>query len=95
MEPLTWAALVFGTAGFLLGLYELRRRERLLARIRPWERHASTLAKMGEEHLRNVDNLRFPGEEAQRTVRDMADSARKLAESMRQAGVRFRGPGDE
>ncbi len=92
-EPLTIAALIFGGAGFLLGLYEFRRRERLLSRMRPWQRHAITVARMGEEYLRNADNVRAAQDEADRTVQEMITAARDLAESMRRAGVEFTAKG--
>lgn len=94
-DPIVLAGLVLGTAGLLLGLWEFRRRERLLARLRPWERFARTIAAMGREHLRNADHHRARLDEAHRTIEEMTAAAKGLADEMQSAGVRLRGDSAE
>jgi hypothetical protein len=89
-DPIVIAGVVFGAAGFLLGIVEFLRRERLLRRMRPWEDRAATIARMGQEHLRNADNLRSRADEAERVVEEMAAASAALAEAKRKAGGRFR-----
>jgi hypothetical protein len=90
-DPVVMVSLVFGVLGVLLGVYAFVRREALLRRISPWEAHARTIARMGEEYLRNADNGRGGKDEADRTVQEMITAGRNLAESMRRAGVELSG----
>jgi hypothetical protein len=90
-DPVVMVSLVFGALGVLLGAYAFVRREALLRRISPWERHARTVARMGEEYLRNADNSRGGRDEAERTIREMITAGNSLAESMRRAGVELAG----
>jgi hypothetical protein len=90
MDTVSIVSIAFGALGVLLGVVEFVRRERLLSRLRPWQRHARTLAAMGEEFLRTAEENPGRAAEAERTVADLVSGANALSEAMKRAGVEFR-----